>query len=287
MCLVYLEVLGYLNQATQPRKVACVEGLSRFSKTAAFRLLGERGFERLRAQYMAQKIRAGRYRDDELDLLPHLVLAGDTALDIGANFGLYSFHLASLVGDTGRIYAFEAVPSTTVALHRVLRSLRVADRVTVIDKAVGDCSGRVEVSFSRRADGSVLRGEATILPAGASGTDETVDVPVTRIDDVLTPDPRITFMKVDVEGADLKVLRGAERLIDRSAPTILIEVARELLCPHGDSAFAIQAYLSDHGYRTYRYDPSARRLIPFPASEATANVLAVHPRRADRLGALV
>jgi FkbM family methyltransferase len=255
-------------------------------KGVAFRLLGERGFERLRAPYMALKIRSGRYRDDEVDLLAHAVAPGDTVVDVGANFGLYAFHAARAAGASGHVYAFEALPTTALALRRVLRLLRVADSVTVVDKAAGDFAGSAPIAVPRRDDGSVQRGVATLAPRADAAAAETVDVPVARIDDELPGGREIAFMKVDVEGADLAALRGAERTIAESAPTILVEVAPRLLARQGDSAAAVEAFLERHGYRTYRYDAAARRLVACHASEATFNVLAVHPRRAQRVATL-
>ena len=62
-------------------------------------MLGERKFEDLRAWNWARKVRAGRCRPDEVDLLPRLLGPGDTAVDVGANMGIYTYHLALLTGD--------------------------------------------------------------------------------------------------------------------------------------------------------------------------------------------
>ena len=245
---------------------------------AAFRVLGESRYERLRARHMARKIATGRYRNDEVDLLEHAVAPGDVVVDVGANFGLYSFHLASRVGSGGHVYSFEAAPTTALALRRVLGSLDVLDRVTVIEKAVGDHAGTVSFDVPRRADGSTDAGRSAIGAGGA------LTLPLTRVDDELD-EADVSFLKVDVEGADLGALRGAAGLIARSAPTILVEVSPSLLARHGHTPADVGDFLAGHGYLTYSYDYG--RLTSLVVAEADGDVIAVHPRRAAAVSALL
>jgi FkbM family methyltransferase len=247
---------------------------------AAFRVLGESRYERLRARHMAHKIGTGRYRNDEVDLVEHAVAPGDVVVDVGANFGLYSLHLARRVGSRGRVYAFEAAPTTATALRRVLASLDVADRVTVIEKAVGDHAGTVSFDVPRRADGSTDAGRTAITANGG----DAIRVPLTRIDDEIASDS-VAFMKVDVEGADLGALRGAGALIERSTPTILIEVSPSLLARHGHTPADVGDFFAQHGYATYGYDDG--RLTRLVVAAANGDVVAVHPRRAAAVEALL
>src|SRR4051794_19699089 len=80
------------------------------ASTAVLRVLGASAYEALQARWLAHSIRSGRTREPEIDLLPFLVDEGGSAIDVGANFGLYTFHLARLVGSEGRVVAVEAVP---------------------------------------------------------------------------------------------------------------------------------------------------------------------------------
>ena len=94
---------------------------------------------------MAWDIRSGSFSEPELDVLPFVVSSGDTVLDIGANYGLYSYHLSRTVGKTGRVFAFEPIPFTNRTLRVVARLLRIRN-LEIIPKGCGDRAG--EVSFS-------------------------------------------------------------------------------------------------------------------------------------------
>jgi FkbM family methyltransferase len=251
-------------------------------------LLGESAYEHLRARRMARKIRSGVYATPEIVLLPHIVRSGETVVDVGANYGLYAFHLARQVGEGGSVIAFEAAPGTAVALRRVLAALGADPTVDVVEKAVGESSGQARLAIPRRTDGSTESGRAWSVP-GMSDIPaiDVVDVPVVTLDDALRGAGEISFVKVDVEGADLHVLRGAATILDRDAPTLLIEVSPPLLARQGLNPGDVQDFLDQRAYATYRLDPTTRKLRPCPAGDAVGDLLAVHPRRLDRVHTLV
>jgi FkbM family methyltransferase len=237
---------------------------------------------------MARKIRSGAYDVPEIALLSDVVRRGDTVVDVGANYGLYSFHLARLVGESGRVVAFEAAPSTALALGRVLRALGVEPRIRLVQKAVGETAGQLRLAIPRRADGSTESGLAWIVPSETEvPAGDTVDVAVASLDDEVGQEGEIAFMKIDVEGADLHALRGAVTIIARDAPTILVEVSPPLLARQGVRPADIDEFFDRRGYATYRFEPDRRRLRACPANEVAGDLLAVHARRRDRLGQLI
>ena len=253
--------------------------IRRAATATAFRVLGETRFDDLRAAHVARKIRTGRYRTAEIDLLPHLLGPGATAIDVGANLGLYAYHLALLTGDSGRVYALEAVPGTCRALRRVLATLGVAGRVEVIEKAAGAERGSVRFDVPRRPDGSADIGRAATLPSANGDATGAITLPLTRLDEEVAPDADVSFVKLDIEGAELFALRGAEGIIARSHPTLLIEIAPKLLDRHGLSGADVGAFLDEHGYATYRYDATPARLTPVSAGDMIGDLVAVHPQR--------
>jgi FkbM family methyltransferase len=257
----------------------------------AFHVLGEERFEWLRASYMAIRIKAGRIQVAELALLPEVVRPGDVVIDVGANYGLFSFRLARLVGETGRVFAFEAVPATIKALRHVLKWTGVSSTVEVVEAGASDADGDVVMAITRRADGIPERGTAWSSPAGAMSPEVLTrlqaelggpTVRMTRLDSAIPRDADVAFIKTDIEGADLFALRGARELITRSCPTLLMEVSSDSLSRHGLRREDLQDYLDRHGYFTYRYLPN-HRLERARATEIDGDLLAVHPRRAARV----
>src|SRR6185436_8309661 len=89
----------------------------RVTKKVLHGFLGDSSYKNFQAISKATDIRNGSW--SELDLIPFAVQPGEAALDLGANFGLYGYHLAKVLGRAGRIYAFEPVPFTFETLRLV------------------------------------------------------------------------------------------------------------------------------------------------------------------------
>ena len=158
-------------------------------------------------------------------MLAHL-RPGMTFYDLGANIGFFSLLAARLVGEQGRVIAFEADPEIAARLREHVERNRFGC-VTVVEKAVWSEASRV--LFERidpetspdRGLGHVV-GEA---PANSSG--RTIEIEAVSLDDftgtALAPD----FIKCDVEGAEVEVFRGAQRLLAERRPRILCEIHSE------------------------------------------------------------
>src|SRR5262249_27094153 len=115
-----------------------------------------------------------------------------------------------------------------------------------------------------------------------------VQCPVVALDEALPPVPRLSFIKADIEGAELLAFRGAARLIDRHLPTVLCEINPWFLEGFGIRLEELTGFFFDRGYSLYRYDRHTRRLLRITdLGEVTeANYLFLHPARAKRFAQL-
>jgi FkbM family methyltransferase len=166
---------------------------------------------------------------------------GAVALDVGANVGAYTLLLGGWVRPGGRVYAFEPAPEAFGGLSRHVDLNQLADVVTPV-----------------RAAAAASTGTATLAVDGLSGAnrlDESADgerVETVTIDDFcrhenITP----TFIKIDVEGAELDVLRGARETIRRVGGrlAIFVEMHPTLWSEMGISAADLRAELESQGLR--------------------------------------
>ena len=176
---------------------------------------------------------------------------GMTVLDVGASFGLYSIAAARGVGPTGHVFAFEPADRTASALELHLGWNGVADRVHVVRAAAAEKSGwetfwEQGTSFLASLVEDVPRREEDLLRAPL----EARVVQAVSLDDFCGArgiDPHV--VKVDVEGGEAAVLRGARQMLERRKAALFLEVHTGLL---GDAAATLDDVfdpLADAGWR--------------------------------------
>lgn len=175
-----------------------------------------------------------------------LLRANDCVLDIGANVGYYTMVAAKLVGPGGCVHAFEASPKTFRWLNANARLNPAAD-IHVHDKAVTDECGEVTFHTAKEA----CTGYSSIRDLG-DGTGSVARVPSVSIDSILDELPPVRLVKIDVEGAELLVLRGMTGLIKRDQPFIIFEIDDEFCHDLGYSAQALCDFLAQRGYDLHR-----------------------------------
>jgi FkbM family methyltransferase len=151
---------------------------------------------------------------------------GMTVYDIGANIGFFSLLAARLVGATGRVTAFEADPEIAARLRDNVERNKDAP-ISVEEKAVWSSSNPV---FFARADAAVSpdRGLGHVIDNDAErSAPGTIRVEAVSVDECVHKSGAPDFIKCDVEGAEVEVFRGAEKLLNERRPIILCEM-------HGD-----------------------------------------------------
>jgi FkbM family methyltransferase len=198
--------------------------------------------------------------------------SGDGFIDGGANEGMYSLLAGQLVGASGEVHAFEAVP---VFLDRLRHNLAMngMQQVTVHAEAIGERAGSAEF---------VIRGVGSRIKT-AHDIGETLEVSVVALDSAL-PDREWAMGKLDLEGGEHVALRGAERLLARNQPAIwMLEAMDHMLARFGSDVGELRVWLQDHGYEPVLYDVEANRLHPVPTRLwPLADMLAVNrDRRAE------
>lgn len=171
------------------------------------------------------------------DSLYALVKPGMTVLDVGANIGETAMMFARLTGESGHVYAFEPFPSTFQHLQRHL--LRNGQKnITAVQLGLADKPGtlKLENNPNNTAGNRV----------SAAGS----EVQVSTIDAFITEKKcsRIDFMKIDVEGFELHVLRGADQMLRRDKPVLFVEAVDEFLQLQNSSTHALIRFLEDLNY---------------------------------------
>ncbi len=201
--------------------------------------------------------------DTELPVLSKFVHPGDSVIDIGANFGIYTVALAGLVGPAGRVLAVEASSRAFGVLqHNV--TLNGLKNVDLIQAAASDQEGQVTFFIADDPSRSSL--------AAGSGTKE--EVRAVRLDSLSVPRP-VGFIKIDVEGAEPLALRGAEGILRADRPIIQFESTPGAAAAFGCEPDALWRLLvTECGYEIFR-GPDLEPVHALPAG--VVNLYAIHP----------
>jgi len=172
----------------------------------------------VRASPVWKRIERGKQEPACLRYLTNLELQGKTVLDVGAAFGSYSLLLSKLVGTTGFVYAFDPDPKAVKVL-RENTQMNGLSNVHVEERCLSNVSGKTKL----RANVFGI-GVSSIMNKPTEGAIQEIDVETTTIDKFCEEnDIRPDGIKIDVEGAERKVVEGAQNTIRKYSPWILLE----------------------------------------------------------------
>ncbi len=218
--------------------------------------------------------------EPEFGPVSSLVGPGDSAVDVGANFGIYTRLLSVRVGPGGEVHSFEPVPHTFRVLASCVSKLRMTN-VRLYPLALSDRAGEAVMTSPFYREGGSNYYKARIAESGGgAGPGRRYPVRLRRMDDVLAgARGPIRFIKIDVEGHELPVLRGAGEVLARWKPALLVEVSRDPDDPSSTGAELFRL-LEGHGYGAYRL--SEGRLIRRAPGDRAVNYFFLTPSQAEQ-----
>jgi FkbM family methyltransferase len=192
----------------------------------------------------------GLHEFADMAFVAHYLRPDDLFVDVGANAGSYTLLSGSVAG--AKVIAFEPIPETSARLRANVALNQLEARVKVFQNAVGDRSQTLRMTIAGDTLNRVILGETTV---GATGTD--VSVEVVRLDDILHGEA-VVVMKIDVEGFELPVLRGATHVLDTQSLEAIIVELNGSGTQYGFQECEAERILAQHGFVPASYDPWTR-----------------------------
>ncbi len=272
----------------------------KLAKTLLYPLTNEKTYKYLQAASKALDIKKGSWSEPELDLVQIGLREGETALDIGANFGIYAYYMSRAVGKTGKVYSFEPVPFTFETLRIVAKMLGFSHNVELVGKGCGDENGTIKFTVPVQQSGAFSAGQAYI---GRRNDDregketqvrwaatKDVEAEVIRLDDFLPEIEDLPFIKADIEGAELLCFRGAAKLFAKHLPTTVCEINPWFLEGFGIKLEELLNFFFEKDYKLYFYTnkDGEKRLREVAAEDVVEdNYVFIHPSRIQRFSALL
>lgn len=187
----------------------------------------------------------GRWEPAIQKIMANVIEPGQIVYDLGANNGLHGLLMAGLVGEKGLVYNFEPLPENIEELEENFK----LNNITNFRNIAAAVSGKDGMETF------VLQGhqKQAFLSGGEQSTGRKAEVKTMTLDSFIKEgNPGPAFIKIDIEGAEGPALKGFSGMIGKFAPLMVIELHN----PAQDRE--VGAFLKDHQYTAYRFDPFAR-----------------------------
>ena len=196
----------------------------------------------------------GKWFEKEMQFLDAFLKPGMQAIDIGANYGVYTLSIARILGPEGRLWAFEPATSTKAYLGSSLAENNF-ENVELIQAALSNVSGTAKLSLNVNSE----LNEITDSP-----TSDYEEIPLLTLDKCRQDLnwESIDFIKIDAEGQEENILQGGRRLLDECSPLIMFEFKHK-----NKVNLSLIERFSNINYQTYRYVEGLGFLVPFKIDE--------------------
>ncbi len=221
---------------------------------------------------MLQALAAGEFYEPEVSyFITNVLQQGDTFIDVGGHVGYFSMLAAHAVGAEGHVYTFEPEPRNASHIREHIALNGVAN-VELFEEAVGDVEGEAELHVNADNTGGHALWDVGEHPYNARSRVHHEVKPVRRgtLGQLLakTAGQRVRLVKIDAEGSELRILKGAMLLLmARKVPYVICEINEFALQQMGATGQGMRAFMQACGYHCYRMIPESPFLIPFPPEE--------------------
>ena len=204
----------------------------------------------------------GTYEELEAKIMEEKIKVGSIVVDVGANIGLHTLNMARIVGNTGRVFAFEPDPSNFEILGENVK-INNYQNIILEEKAVGDKHGRVTLYQSDNP------GNHRLFPQTKQTKGE-VEVELTSLDKYFIDSnlaEKINFIKIDVEGLEFSVLNGMKNILKNNKKIkILFEFMPDIM-EVGFAPIGVLNLLTSIGFKLYCIDERAKKLLRVSKNE--------------------
>ena len=199
----------------------------------------------------------GTYEKLEAKIMEEKIKVGNITVDVGANIGLHTLNMARIVGNTGRVFAFEPDPSNFEILEKNVK-INNYQNIILEQKAVGDKHGRTTLYQSDHP------GMHRIFPQTKQAKGQ-VQVELTSLDKYFIDSnlvDKINFIKIDVEGLEFSVLKGMKNILKNNKKIkILFEFMPKNTMEAGFTPIELLNYLTSYDFKLFCIDESTKKLL--------------------------
>ena len=206
---------------------------------------------------MTGDVYAGLHEFPDMAFVLHALHKEDLFVDIGANIGSYTILACSVIGAKG--ICFEPVPSTYDKLVMNTKINNLENKVSVLNKALGEEEGIISFSSEYNCMNHVIAEDEII------DDKHKVDVNISTLDNEISDDNIPFMIKIDVEGYETPALKGAKRILNNNNLSVVIMELNGSGNRYGFDENKILKMMFDYGFKAYSYEPFTRKLTDLKA----------------------
>lgn len=259
--------------------------IRKFVKPILYKLLGNNIYLWFQFYGKLRDINNKLVEEKEMELLPDFIKEGSETLDIGANYAYYSVRMAKLVGNTGKVYAFEPIYFTSKIFKKIVKYFGLGN-IIFFQKGAGDSNEKISFNvplqdfgapstsmshFARRNNELEEKEKFYVFDKH-----EIQECDVIRIDDFLLPKLKdLSFVKIDIEGAEYYALKGMVKTLMCFKPVIIVEIQPFFLKGFGIPENEILDLIENIGYKMFLYQQEIRKLMPFTPPLIDSNYILI------------
>ena len=162
----------------------------------------------------------GDWFEEEIRFIRHYLKPGMKILDIGANFGTYSLTAARCVGENGKVWSLEPIPSVGELLRKSV-SENEYENISVHQLALSNSDGIVRFNVSSNTELSAIASE--------SDAASTIEVETRSLDSFAEKEnlSKIDFLKLDAEGVEVDIIKNGQKFLAEESPLVLLEIKKD------------------------------------------------------------
>jgi len=205
---------------------------------------------------------------EEFNLIRNYVQPGDQLLDVGANVGAYSVWMSKFISAPGRLHSFEPDAANYQKLENNVAANKIESLINTNQCALSDLDGVLK--FTTGLD---RLNHIASMPG-----DNVVSVPSKKLDSYFNANgiSRVTYMKIDVEGFEYTVLKGAHEILSGKRIEIIQLEINDAVQNAGITVDVLLKLLREYDYSLCQYDMKANQLIPVEYHREREDYFAVH-----------
>ena len=225
----------------------------------------------------------GAYEPAVNNLISTILKTGDIAVDVGANVGIHTLTMASIVSNSGKVLAFEPHP---FIFNRLINNLRINNINWVEPFKLGVADKKCSLCLNSFDNLSANQGTSFV-------TDEAEEANFFKIDLICLDDflmdkeiRKLNFIKIDVEGYDLKVILGAFKTIDKFKPIIIFEYVKNDNQCNQDWDIVV-SFFESQSYRLFLVNFYKVKFLDGTLNKGSYKILAVPKNRVDEINSFI